>query len=321
MNLNKCVKKDSLDAGVYIFAGKQGVGKTSLGAGIFSYDYKFWRKERVKMAMELAKRYYDDTGISLDIDKCLYFSNTKFLLDKRAGISTHYIDVQRLGLPNPDYQVQYLPRGSCIYIQEGDILQFCQDNKTLSKYLINLYKFARHLQLTIIIDCQVFGRIDKSVRMLSMGIYYITDSYDKRFLFFWKRRVWKFIYIDNQLNDVVKELAQVGVHIKISVVQKGKFKFKGNIFDRYDSFSAVPYFMNGIDKVGYEYLEYPENSLSLEAIKAFMEMHPLERPDIMERRKRKQIVQEEDDAEEKEEEIEILVKPRKPLLLKKYDNR
>ena len=300
MNINKKLKKACFEAGVFIFAGKQGVGKTSLGAGLFCEDYKRWRKERVKLAEELAERFYRDTGHRLDISDRLYFSNVEFLLNKRRGLSTHYVDVQRLGLPNPNYKVQYLPRGSIVYIQEGDILLFCQDNKTLSKYLINLCKYVRHMQLTVIIDCQVFGRIDKSVRTLSMGIYYITDSYDSRFLFFWKRRKWKFIYIDNQLNDIVKELAQVGVHIKVSVVEKGKFKFRGNVFERYDSFSAEPYFFEGIEEVGYEYLEYPEKSLSVEGRKAFLEAHPLERPEIMERKTKKDKEKEKEKAEQEQ---------------------
>lgn len=299
MNINKDLKKEPFPSGVFVFAGEQGAGKTSLGAALFCEDYKKWRKERRTKAEELAQRFYADSGVKLDISDRVYFSNVEFVLNKRHKLSTHYVDVQRLGLPNPDYQVQYLPRGSMVYIQEGDILLFCQDNKTLSKYLIDLCKYVRHMGLTVIIDCQVFGRIDKSIRSLSMGIYYITESYDSRFFFFWKRRKWKFFYIRNQLNEVVKELATVGVHIKVSVVEKGKFKFRGNIFERYDSFSAEAYFLDGIEKVGYEYLEYPKKSLSLEAIKEYIEAHPLERPEIMERKTKKDKEKEKD--EEKSE--------------------
>ena len=101
-------------------------------------------------------------------------------------------------------------------------------------------------------------------------------------------RRWKFIYIHNQLNDVVKELATVGVKINISVVERGRFRCFGNIFERYNSFSGVPYFLHGIENVGYEYLENPSESYSIKDINAFVQAHPLERPEDMKKKKGKE---------------------------------
>lgn len=285
MNLTKEIKKEPLPSGVYVVSGPQGVGKTSFCASLLCADYKKWSKWRMSEAESLAAAYYQDNHKPLKISDRLYFSNVKILLNKRRKLYTHYIDVQRLGLPNPDFKVQYLPRGSVVYIQEADILMFCRDYQSLNEYLINLLKYVRHNLLTLFLDCQVFGALDKALRRLTVGIYHIEKSYDGRFLLFWKVRKWKFIYIQNQLNDVVKELASVGVKINVSVVERGKYRTFGNIFERYNSFSGVPYFLHGIEKVGYEYLPYPKETYKIEDVNAFVAAHPLVRPEEVKKKK------------------------------------
>lgn len=287
MNLTRAIRKEPLPSGVYVVRGPQGIGKTSFCTAMIRADYKKHRKYRVEEAKSLANEYYKENRIKLEISDRLYFSSIKILLNKRKKLYTHYVDVQRLGLPNPDYDVQYLPRGSVVYIQEADVLLFCRDYQELNTYLINLLKYVRHNLLTVIFDCQVDSALDKAVRRLTVGIYHIETSYDGRFFFFWKVRRWKFIYIHNQLNDVVKELATVGIKIKLSVVERGRFRAFGNIFDYYNSFSGVPYFLWGIEKHGYEYLEYPKETLSIDDINAFLEAHPLVRPEDMKKNKKK----------------------------------
>lgn len=290
MNLTNDIKKEPLESGLYVVRGHQGVGKTSFCTALLCEDYKRWREWRVEQARELADEWARDNKgkPKLKISDRLYFTNIKILLDKKRKLYTHYVDVQRLGLPNNDFKVQYLPRGSVVFIQEADILLFCRDYDTLNTYLINLFKYVRHNLLTVYLDCQVGSMVDIAVRRLTVGIYHIEKSYDGRFLFFWKTRKWKFIYIENQLNDVVKELASVGVNIKLSVVHRGRLRVFGNIFERYNSFSGVSYFLNGIENVGYEYLEFPKETLKVEDIRAFVKAHPLERPKEMKKKTDKQ---------------------------------
>ena len=287
MNLRREIKKNPLPPGFYLVCGPQGVGKTSFCSSLLADDYKKWRKYRVGLAKEVADEYYRENRIRLDITNRPYFSNIKILLDKKKQVYTHYIDIQKLGLPNPDFDVQYLPRGSVVYIQEADVLLFCRDYQELNEYLINLLKYVRHNQLTIIFDCQVFGALDKAVRRLTMGVYHIERSYDARFFFFWKVRKWKFLYIDNQLNDVLKELSEMGVSRKITAVKNGRYKVFGNPFLRYNSFSGRPYFLKGIDKVGYQYQDHPTESLSVADIDIYDVLHPLVRPDEYKKKRRK----------------------------------
>jgi len=287
VNLRTDLRKAPLSSGVFAVCGPQGVGKTSFVAALLRTDYRKWRKWRTEQGQILASMYYQATGIRLQVSDHLYFSSTEICLDRRRGIYTHDVDIQRLGLPNDDYGVQYLPRGSVVFVQEADILLFCRDYASLSRYLINLLKFVRHNLITLIFDCQAFDALDAAVRRLIVGIYYITESYTKRFFLFWKPRTWRFIYIQNQLNSVVKELAQVGVKINISVVEGGRFRlFGGNVFDCYDSFSGVRYFLKGIENVGYEYRRASRDDFTIAGIDEFVAQHPLVRPDEMVNRRR-----------------------------------
>lgn len=279
MNLRRMIKKTPLPSGVYVVNGSQGVGKTSFVTALLALDYKYHRKKRVAEAMEVAERYRQESRVKLKISDRLYFSNIAILLDKRKRLYTHYVDVQRLGLPNSDYSVQYLPFGSVVFIQEADLQIFCRDWDALNNYLIALFKYVRHFGLTLFLDCQADGALDKAIRRLTVGRYYITESYTKRFFIFWKPRTWHFLYIRNQLNDVMKELASVGVNLNVRVVERGKLRYFGNVFERYDSFSGAAYFLHGIENVGYEYLSHPEGSWSVEGINKYCELHPIEKPD------------------------------------------
>ncbi len=278
MNLTQAIRKAPLQSGVYVVRGEQGVGKTSFVAALLSADYKRHKKWRAEQGRSLARAVYRDSGVRLRVSDRLYFSNIKILLDKRRRLYTHYVDVQRLGLPNNSYAVQYLPRGSVVFVQEADLQLFCRDYKDLNSYLIALLKFVRHNLVTVIFDCQTDGALDKAVRRLAVGIYHIECTYRKRFFLFWKPQTWRFIYIRNQLNEVLKDLASIGVHVDLSVVERGRFRYFGNVFERYNSFSGVMYFLRGIEKVGYEYLSHPIESYSMDAVREYCELHPLTKP-------------------------------------------
>lgn len=279
MNYNKILKKTPFPVGFYSICGPQGAGKTSGAVGFFRTDYKLWRKWRYERGLEAAKEYYAANGIKLHVDKVLYFSNTPILLDRKRKIYTHEIDIQQLGLPNDKYDVQYLPRGSVVFIQEADVLAYCRDWVSLSEYLRALLKYVRHNLLTIIFDMQVGGDLDKALRNLTMGTFYMIDSGVKRFLLFWKRQEWRFLYVQSQFNNAIKEYSQLGCRSHFKAVERGKFHVWGNVFDCYDSFSGRRYFFYGIEKHGYTYKEFDSGSMRVSDINDFVKNHPLSRPD------------------------------------------
>lgn len=275
MNLTKQLKKAPFAPGLYAINGCQGVGKTSSAAAIFRLDYKYWRKWRYQQGQSLADEFYALNGIELDVSESLYFSSPSILLDSRRGIVTHGIDLKRLGLPNDEYDVQYLPRGSMVFIHEVDVLAYCRDWQKLDKYLRLLAKYCRHNLVTIIFDLQVGGDLDKALRNLVIDRYFMLRSGVKRFLLFWHRQRWEFLCIHNQLANALKELASFDIDLGIKIVERGTLSVWGNVFDCYDSYSGVPYFLYGIEKHGYEYIDQVEGDLSVDGIKAYCEAHPL----------------------------------------------
>lgn len=279
MNLNAILKKAPLPPGLFAINGCQGAGKTSFATALLRTDYKRWRKWRYEQGKNLAMRYFEGTGIKLDVDKTLYFSSPSITLDRRRGIKTWYIDLERLGLPNDEYDVQYLPRGSVVFLHEVDVLAYCRDWQSLDRYLRLLAKYCRHNLVTIIFDLQVGGDLDKALRGLVIDRYFMLKSGVKRFLLFWKRQRWDFLCIHNQLANALKELASFGFDLKLKLVERGKFRVWGDVFDCYNSFSGVPYFLYGIEKRGYEYIEQEEGDLTVEGIQRYVQQHPLSKSD------------------------------------------
>ena len=173
MNLNSMLRKNPFPPGLYSINGCQGAGKTSFAVALFRTDYKYWRKWRWEQGCNLARAFYERTGIELNVSEVLYFSSPSVILDARHGIKTHAIELDRLGLPNDEYDVQYLPRGSVVFIHEVDVLAYCRDWQKLDTYLRLLAKYCRHNLITIIFDLQVGGDLDKALRGLEQRRDYL----------------------------------------------------------------------------------------------------------------------------------------------------
>ncbi len=275
MNLTKQIKQAPFPPGLYAINGCQGVGKTSLATAILRLDYKYWRKWRYEQGRELASAFFEANEIKLDVSETLYFSSPSIVLDSRRGIKTWSIDLEKLGLPNDEYDVQYLPRGSVVFLHEVDVLAYCRDWQKLDRYLRLLAKYCRHNLITIIFDLQVGGDLDKALRNLVVDRYFVLSSGVKRFLLFWRRQTWKFLCIHNQNANALKELASFNVKLDDVICERGKLRVWGDVFSYYNSFSGVPYFLYGIEKHNYQYVEQEEGDLSVEGIKAYCKAHPL----------------------------------------------
>lgn len=275
MNLTKQIKKAPFPPGLYAINGCQGAGKTSLATAILRLDYKYWRKWRYEHGRELARAFYEVNGIKLDVSETLYFSSPSIILNHRRDIKTWSIDLEKLGLPNDEYDVQYLPRGSFVFLHEVDVLAYCRDWQKLDRYLRLLAKYCRHNLITIIFDLQVGGDLDKALRNLVVDRYFVLSSGVKRFLFFWKRQTWNFLCIHNQNANALKELASFNVKLDDVICERGQLRVWGDVFSYYNSFSGVPYFLYGIEKHGYQYIEQEEGDLSIQGIQAYCKAHPL----------------------------------------------
>lgn len=284
---DKLIMQERLPVGLIALIGKQGAGKTSCACAMLSNDWKYHHLERYEETKafhkELNKNGFD---LNLPKNKTLYFSPDTMVLSKKPYVETWYIDPSKFMLPNLDEEVQCVPRGSVVFLPEFDNIIGCRDWKTMSPYLIALAKYARHWDLTIIIDFQCWLQLDSSWRRLMMYTHYMYETFENtRFKFIKKifhiplKRYWRYVWCDNQLNAFVKDLADMVVEDKLvkslkqMVAKDKRYVFKGNIFERYESTSGERYFLRGVGK--YEYIPHKPKDMSPEGIEEYCQTHPI----------------------------------------------
>lgn len=276
------LKERRLPTGFYVIAGEQGAGKTSLATAIMSTDYKYHSTERLRIAQSHVNTL-NSSGYKLRLPKHLYFSNIELSLDKSLSnaraVRTHCISVKNFGLPNADYEVQYFPYGSVIYISEADIWLYTQDWQKISKYVWNLIKYVRHNGLVVIFDVQVFDRLPIQLRKLCTDLIYIRESNYKPARFFGlikQRTRWHYVWSQPQQQTAIAEMNKLGADIPSKhIAFQGAFNYKGNIYRQYDSYSGEMYFLNGIEKCGYAVRQHPPKSYTPDGVKEYCNALPL----------------------------------------------
>lgn len=253
--------------------GPQGVGKTSCASTVFVLDYKYHAKLRTNVANNFIEQINQNRIKKIPLIRThLYFSNQDIILDKRRNIHTHLVHLQELSFPDKEL-LNYFPKGSIFFIAEADSEADSRDWRKLARGLIEFAKRFRHMNYTVLTDMQITENFDKKLRQLLTNIWYIYNSSTKRKWLFWKKQQWHFYDLENQLNDFVKQLAQVGVNIKLDVLTNRTLIFKPEIFTRYDSFSSSPYFLNGLEE--YIFKEHVVMDYSERAVKEYCEKNPI----------------------------------------------
>ena len=294
-DIYKRLVREPLPVGLIALLGRQGAGKTSLATALMSNDFKYYGQQRYdECASYVNMLNRNGFNLHLPKNKVLYFCPEDTYLDYKKGIKTWWCDAEKLALPNLDYEVQYFPRGSVIFLPEFDNLVNCRDWDSLSPYLVALAKYARHWKLTIIIDFQVWMQLDVALRRLMMYVIFIYDSYwrighrnyeEKHYIkktFRKTKRVWETVFIDNQLNNFAKDLSSCVVDNKLvkqlfkQSVENKKFAFFGNIFTHYKSTSAEPMFLYKIKD--YKYIPHiSSNIYTPDGVDTYVETHPVVR--------------------------------------------
>lgn len=290
LKTDRNIMREKLPVGLYAIIGKQGAGKTSSAVAMMCNDWKYHHLERY----EETKSYINvlnDNGFNLHLpkNKTMYYSPDPVVLSKKPYVETWYIDPNKFKLPNLKQDVQYVPRGSVVFLPEFDNIIPCRDWKNMDKYLIALAKYARHWGLVIIIDFQCWLQLDVSWRRLMMYTLFMYDTYTdyrfwliKRIFHIPLKRRWKYIWCDNQLNAFVKDLADMVVEDKLvkrlkkQVTQDKGLVFKGCIFDRYNSTNGESYFLRGIKD--YEYIPHEKFKMTPESVEEYCRTHPIEKP-------------------------------------------
>lgn len=267
------IKKQPLLNKFVNIVGPQGVGKTSCASTVFVLDYKYHAKTRTSIANDFIKLINRNRQKKIPFIRThLYFSNQDIILDKKRNIHTHLVHLEDLSLPDKE-KLNYFPKGSIFFIAEADSEADSRDWRKLARGLIEFSKRFRHMNYTVIVDMQITENFDKKLRQLLTNIWYVYFSGEKRKWFFFKRQKWYFYDLQNQLNDFVKQLASIGVNIKLDVILKRTLEFKPEIFTRYNSFSSDVYFLDGLEK--YIFREHTKMDYSEKAVKEYVENNPL----------------------------------------------
>lgn len=267
------LKKEPLFNKFVNIVGPQGVGKTSCASTVFVLDFKYHAKTRTQVANDFINKINENRVKKIPLIKThLYFSNQDIILDKRRNIHTHLVSLADLSIPDKE-KLNYFPKGSIFFVAEADSEADSRDWRKLARGLIEFAKRFRHMNYTVIVDMQIVENFDKKLRQLLTNIWFVYQSGTKRKWLFWKKQQWYFYDLENQLNDFVKQLAQIGVNIKLDVLKKRTLIFKPEIFTRYDSFSSSPHFLNGL--VQYVFREHVVMDYSEKSVKEYCEKNPL----------------------------------------------
>lgn len=281
------IMRERLPVGLFALIGKQGAGKTSGAVAMLCNDWKYHHIERFNECQEFVDEL-NKNGFRLHLckNKTIYYSSDTIILSKKPYVETWYIDPEKFKLPNLKEDVQYVPRGSVVFLPEFDNIINCRDWRSMSPHLVALAKYARHWGLTIIIDFQVWLQLDASWRRLMMYTLFVYESYDsKRWLLFKRifhlknKRYWRWLWTDNQLNSFVKDLGtsvcsdKIINKLKKKVSELQKYVFKGCVFDRYESQSGYRYFLRGIKD--YVFIPHKKNDNSPVGIEEYCQSHPV----------------------------------------------
>lgn len=283
-NFANQIKQNLYEGKFAVFSGMQGAGKTSKGVAVLSLDYKYHNKERLRLAEREIQRwnsavYYDkkSTGKMLELPEHLYYSTIDICLTdprKKNAPHTHFVDVNRLGIPNDDYPVQNFPPYSVIFLCEMDAWFNSLKWQKISAHVRELIKYIRKNHLTIICDMQVFERLAKQLRELCTDLFFVRQSQFVQARFFGlikPRTHWWFYHINPQELSFASSLEKSGFKLPRSAQPRlcSMLTYKGNVYQQYDSYAEKLYFFYRIEEEGYQMWEHPKNVLSPDGVKEF----------------------------------------------------
>lgn len=284
------LKEQRMPPGFFVIAGQQGAGKTSLMAAITITDYIYHGNERLDEARaEINYMNAIDSSWQLHAPPLAYRGKDVLHLDPRRGVDTLHIDIRQFGLPGGKLNVQYLPPGTFLNFPELDADLNCREWSNTPMEIIDAIKWLRHQDLTIMADMQSFYRGDKALRELTTDLWYVVERKDKyERVKWWSRRKklvsteWTFIWSKPQQNAALNEMLGKELPPKVEKTLRKclaegcricRFRFEGNIYERYNSNSGKAYFYSGLDDFYVE--SHTPGDYRRESIEAFCKSNPL----------------------------------------------
>lgn len=288
IDLNKIFPVSRIETGIYVIVGRTGGGKTSLGVGKLSRDYKKYGHQRFLESLALVERLRPNGYPNLRLDHNLYFCANFALLDKGKGVPCWQVDFTKLGFPNEQYEVQNLPYGAVVFIPECDQVCNARDTqgKGLNEFLRGFLKYHRHNKITLILDMQDFSRLNNEFRHLVHNVIYVKKKTSLILFGHTLLTIWKLIVFDISYLNLVASLNSLNIEVsEKSYLSKDRFIFFGDVHKYYENQSGLPYFLQKVDH--YDYIESKPLELSREAIDEYVKSHPVVMPEEFKKQTKK----------------------------------
>lgn len=171
----------------------------------------------------------------------------KFKTGYEKFYSTYFLNGYYFGLENDDVPVLHVPPYAKVFLTEVQRYYDSRKSASLKPFISRLYEMHRHNNIEIYLDLQRLSLLDLNIRDLAKQIIFIeelTHQKDGEIILSSTWKCKKFASAtdaDRYFNDGAKTYENV------------TFKYEGNIFKCYDSFSNKDKF---IPNESYKYLDH-----------------------------------------------------------------
>ena len=164
-------------SGIYLVLGETGAGKSSfMYAQVIS---EMFNKERYRLAKKLTNVLIDGgyKKLTLPLKHICYteYSVKSSLVGKHKYV-TWECNAKKFGLPNNKYKMDFYPPYSVIGFDESQSNFDSRNWKNTEDFHKRGWETNRHMYYYILFASQ-FGNVDKVLRNLVKGVYYITEKW------------------------------------------------------------------------------------------------------------------------------------------------
>ena len=259
-------------------SAEQGAGKSSLVASIVNNIFKYGTS-RYETTNQFLRYLNQKFGYSLHKAPQPHYiystKNFRISLGKKGEYCTYDLDPGRIGVPDGTAHYQYFPFGSTLVIDEADSYFPCREWRKTSQNFIDFLKYNRHNGLTIIMICQCVSNLELKIRELATSQFVVlSSSFEPRKFLFWTFGFWskfKFLYLHNQKNAQYEVLKTMGYKVSPPKIRECKYRYKGDIRQRYNHQAGIALFLYGADANDYEYTISASQDLHPKSVRAFVE--------------------------------------------------
>lgn len=273
---------------VELISGPIGSGKTALATKkqIKSYHNT---KKTIKLVRDLYN-YLNNNGYpNLKMPNCFVYSDYKTILDKKNNVESWCFDSTKMGLTPKMKGVTKFCIGADIYNDETQNTFSNRNWQNLGSAVPKQVSLIRHGLMGLTMVSQVEDNIDKKLRSFVHKVSFVTKMINVKIPFtniilfsFWK--VWEY---SGSMKDAyekrvpppnffqrifIKLFGSLEEKLMLDIRSKIYF-FNGNIFNHYNSYSGMHYFLHGVKK--FDFNKHENIDLTKQNINKLCKSHPI----------------------------------------------